>query len=327
MANERYLHDEAVEALIELGMPRHAAVWVQNNRGFTPRLTKFAGLITLVVLLSCIFFAVWLLIIVPVPQLQVRCGLLPGDVLLVDVESTVGLGFIFGAIALTGLICNLIAVSHRSLAIRTATTNIQKYMTRSMRWAWRIFPGAILRRIDPDLPPEDYLVAYTRSDARFAASCLVAISVLTGLCFLWDGSSATYATREGIHFGGRLRRNRKFFPWNQVKKYSTGCYYSGNGTIRNRCYVIHLQNGETADFSDSASFDGSGGNLNALKVVDQILRSQNTPWEPSVFPGGVHAGKSQWDPACFESFRSELSPEDWQIFQRVYRVNAHPDPH
>ena len=325
MVNERFVDDEAVEALTELGMPRDAAIWVQNHPGFTPRLTMFTGLFTLTVLLACIFFAVWLLVVVQIPKLQVMCGLVPSDVLMMDVESTVALGFIFGAIALTGVICNLIAASRRSLAIRTATTNIQKYMTQSKRWARRLFPGAVLGRLDPELSPEDYLVAYTRSEARFAGWCLLTVSMLTGLCFLWDGNSATFATREGIYVGGRFRWNRRFLPWNQVRKLSTGCYYSGNGTIRNRCYIIHLPNGETVDFNNSDSFDDSEGNLNALDVVDQILRSQNTPWEPAIFPGGIRAGKSQWDPACFDSYRSELSPEDWQAFQRVYRWNAHPD--
>ncbi len=320
-AAEKSLTDKHVKVLTSLGMPEPIALSVQKSRGFTPRMTAVTGLITLAILLFAIGVAVWLLGKLPVAEWYVGLGLVSSETLLIDSERAHALGFIFGAIAAAGVLTNMIAASHKQLAIKTAITSIQKYLVKSPSWSHRLFPGIAIHGIDPTLSRNEYLVRYVKADARFAFWVLVAISFLTSLCFMWDGSSATCATPEGVLIGSRLPGNRRFVTWDQVQKLSTGSFWQSNRTVRNLRYVIHLPDDTTIDFSDSISFDPSGRNLNALLAVDEKLRKLNVPWERATFPAGIHAGQVQWDESCFESAQSELSDEERQKFRRIYHLD------
>ncbi len=321
MSSNTSFPEQGVEILVNLGMPRQIAVSIRDSEGFTPRMTAFTGLVTLIVLLAMIAAAVWFIGTLPAPQVWILLGLIPADTQLIDVETSFAVASIFVAICTTGIITNLIAASRRDLAIRSAVTSIQKYLTRSPKWSLRFFPGGTIRHLDPSLPRDDYLAAFPLADAWFAVRATAVFSLLMILCFLWDGSSATCATPDGVLVGSRLSLTRRLVAWDTIQNLSTGCYRSGNGTIRHRIWKLHLPDGTIVDFNDSAVMDGSRSNLNALSQVDEILRRHNVPWRPSTFEGGPSEGQLQWDEQCFDSILSNLSDGDQKTFRRVYHLD------
>jgi len=319
---EVFITDEAVERLVNVGMPRAAAEVVQATKGFSPRMTMLTGLITLVILMGLIFGSVYLQAVCPLSKLFVAFGLVSADTLLIDVERIYPVCLVFGAIAATGVLSNGIALLNKQLATRSAITSLQKYVQRNSDASLRVFPGWLLKRIDPDLHPADYLAAYPRAEFWLALRITTVIVLLTCVCFVWDGLSATCMTSDGVHLGNHFRWSRVVVSWEQVEEVSTGCYCSGNGTVRNLRYVLHCPGAESAEFSNAVSVVDDERPFDSLGELDQVVRTHQIPWRRATFPGGPFEGQAQWDPRCFEMVREELSDDDWKRFRKIFRIGA-----
>ncbi|MBM80065.1 MAG: hypothetical protein CMJ78_05660 [Planctomycetaceae bacterium] len=155
-------------------------------------MSVLTGLSTLLLLVGLIFADLFFLVGANNPERFAEVGLVPSDTQILDVELIFPVASIFSAIAATGVVTNVIASSHRRLAILTALTSIQKYLQQSPNWSRRCFPGAAIRRIDDELPPEDYLAAYPRADAR------VAVWMLTWSCYLQPCASSGMALAHRV---------------------------------------------------------------------------------------------------------------------------------
>ena len=316
MPDEAFISVEAVEALVQFGMPRDYAEKIKVTQGLSRRMTIVTGVMTFILLLLCMFGSVLLMVWFPVNTVIQSLGAVPENAFLIDVESFTSVGFVFVGIMLTGVFCNLLAMSRREFAETSALTNLQKLMQLRQRSWWPVIPGRIIRKIDPQLPFREYLAAYPRGEAWFAGKLATLGLVLCAVFFLWDAWSTTFVTEDGVTVSGHFQ-SRKFYDWNQVEKLSTGCFRMGKGK-RHLRYVLHFKDGQFSDVGPDSSTANT--NLAALARIDEILRSHAIPWERSVFPGGVHAGRVQWDIEGFRSCRSQLSKTELITFARVYRL-------
>ena len=318
--SEKFITDEACERLIKVGLPPEVASVVQNKSGFSARMTMATGLLTLAILISLILASVFLQSAIPIPKLFVHLSLVPQDTTLIDVERIYPVCLVFVAISATGILSNGLALVSKDLATRSAITSLQKYVQRNSDASLRIFPGALLKRLDPNLHPADYLAAYPKAELVFAIKVTAIFVTLTFACFIWDGISASCATSDGVHLGDHFRLTRIIVPWSEIEELSTGCYCSGNGTIRNVRYVLHIADDQFADFGDGVSVEVAASQLDALDELDSALRKHRVPWRQATFPDGKYKGQVQWDPRCFRMIRDELSKEDWIRFRRIFRI-------
>ena len=321
VSESQFLSEDYFASLIDLGMPEEIARSVQVSPGFSPRGTMMTGLFSLLVLLGCIGAAVALMVVVSLGPIYRFFGVVPANSLLINSESVESVVIVFCSIAATGVICNFIALCQRELSIKTALTNIQKHLNRSPKWSWYLFPGMHIRRIDTTLSRDDFLHAYTRVDFFIALFAAAGFGLLVLFALLWDGNSADVVTADAILMGGRTRLTREVVSWDRVVNVSTGAFWTGNGTVTNHRYVLHLDDGRHVDLANAKTIDRGWKPLDALAAVDDVVRRRGIPWRRSAFPDGVNAGRVQWDRSCFDAIEQRFSEADRPLFRRIFRID------
>lgn len=318
MTQPSYLPPEDVVALIEMGMPREVARYLEKTPGMSKWGFGIANAFLIVLCLGLGLLPVIAIFGLPLARWLIAAGVYPRDVTLIDFQllSAVGFmlaGFVWGLAPFSALI-----LLHRGLAIRSAISGIQHSIkTPQNRWAVRMMLRGIFRRMPAEAPLEDYLVAYHWASIRMSCALALWLFLPTVALVCWEGLSASYSTPQGIRPGGMFTWKRDFVPWDQVHELSTGSYGSGRKESPRPVYQLHYAGGSR----DLASWvvPAGGWNLPALVQIDDELRQRNVPWSVALYEYGIYRGEKRWDPIAFEKLRAQLTPDEQELFDRVYR--------
>ena len=305
-----YLSEESVLLLHQWGMPLTVARYVQSTPGFRSWKKGVTGMATLVIMVGLMWALIFGWLALRPTELIRRIGLVPEDSFLITGEFVSMLGPVFLAIGLTGVITNLIAYSSSDLAVQTALTNLHMYAAGPDKRLVPWYIKRLLKRIPPTLSPQEYLRAYCLADAWFAARFVVVLLCLMSVVFVWDGLTASCATPDGVLYGSHFRLTRTLVPWEDVREFSTGCYYTKNGTVRNFSYEVELPNELFVDFGDAGRIKSGSPYLDNLLTLERYLRQNNVPWTMGRFRAGVNSGKTKWTKECAERMREELEDGD-----------------
>ena len=293
-------------------MPLRVAREVQVRPGFAPWQSLLMALAAIAIMLLCIFCFVGLAMTVPFESVLRGMSIIPEDTIAIDVEQFWVVGSAFAGIMAMGVIANLISACHRGLAIKTAITSIRQYSARTPSGWMYYFPGGAIRRIDPQLEPDDYLAAYPLADSRLAGKGLMIVLLLMMPCFVWDGFSATCVRPHGVSVGSRFGLRSETIPWSDIERVATGCYRKSK-MQPTPVYKLYLPDNVIVDIGDV--------DLSSLAVIDQHVRTHQIPWERAKFDAGTLEGRTQWRKEAFQLMHDRLKPADWRTFAHVFRLS------
>ncbi|MCA9083731.1 MAG: hypothetical protein KDA81_06730, partial [Planctomycetaceae bacterium] len=165
MSDKPFLNDQQVADLISFGMPETVARHIQVTRGMRKLSCAGAVIGQLLLLIVGMIGTIFGLSQIPLDEIGIRLGLIPDDAWLIDLEPVSAVFAVFVGIILSALIFFLILNARPSWRIPTAISGIQMTMQGSRDAASRWLNGAamkaVIRRIDPELPIDRYLEAYS----------------------------------------------------------------------------------------------------------------------------------------------------------------------
>lgn len=318
MSSADFLPPDAVAALTEMGVREDVVQYLKTTRG----MSKWGYVCAVILLLSLMFGLAALPLVamlqLPLARWLIEAGIYPRDVILIDLQLFSGLGFMLAALMISMVPFSAIMLLHRGLAVRSAISGIQESIKAPQnRWAVRMMLRRVFQRMPADAPLEDYLVAYHWATIRFSTKLALWIALPTAALVCWEGLTASYATPKGIRPGGMFSGDQKFVPWDQIERLSTGSYGSGPKESAMPVYQLHYPGGSR----DLAQWrvPAGGYNLSAIAQIDNELRQRNVPWSVALFEYGIYQGQQRWDAVAFEKIRGRLTPDEREVFDRVYR--------
>ncbi|MEZ6039790.1 MAG: hypothetical protein R3C20_04750 [Planctomycetaceae bacterium] len=267
ISDELFLNDQQVADLISFGMPATVAHHIQVTRGLRKLSCAGAVIGQLLLLIAGIIGTTFGLFQLPMDRIGIWLGLIPDDTWLIDMEPVSAVVAVFVGIILSALIFFLILNARPLWRVPTAISGIQMTMQGSRDAASRWLNGAamkaVIRRIDPELPIDDYLQAYSLGCIRVSLTVLVPAVLLLAMIFIWDLISAGYVAPNGVFRGGHFATDRRVAAWSEITQLQTGSYMMGTTmTLRS---VLHFSDGCSIDLANAHSSQRAKSQVMAFK--------------------------------------------------------------
>ena len=320
---EPYFDEYTASIAREMGMPEEA---IQQCVKLHPQsgLAKSIMLVGFLTIMGGLFFLIiWYGFGPGVLAWAEKAKLIPEDIIWVATPFASGIVMIFASIFITGWIAGLITLLNKKQAQSSAVTSLYDLINpkdEANQSIYRFFARRIIQKTNKRFKPGlDYMFLFSKVSKSWASNWAFILTLAAMGLFAWETTRVSYFTAEGYVRKPYFSAKTLNYSWEDVAKLSTGC----NFTDKNKKldYHVHFSDGHQVEFA-SGDFQPKGmTRFEAMEWIDARLRTLSTPWEPTIFEGGINKGEKMWSDGCFEYHRRKKSDDELARFDRLYRYS------
>lgn len=305
------------EHLVALGVPRHVATYVAEQRPLRIPVLGSLGFMIVMIGGFAVGALVWS-VLEAILELNARADAEASGALLYHHNFGIGLLIaLFGWIGASGVIVGAIPMLSRRLAagqfyesIVGAASGGDNLSGRAARWGAEKMMRELKDEPDPARYIERASFAWVGPATAFAATALALAAFVT----FRELNAYT------LYFADHYEQQHTFLPartvrsWSDATRVEVGCnHVTGKNASDDPVYEVHFRDGGSTRV-DSA-FPASNSWIDQVEIIDTALVRAGAQFEPWSW-----LGREAYHPQCLGAQSTWLGDEDYARFRRLIRA-------